>query len=377
MTRHPNDVAFVMAGDVHRNTRALRQLEALSQTGLSVALLAFQPTTLRTVLPERVDPTYVPRPAGSGPRWFLEVHRRFSRELRAIDAVVYHASDLYVLRAVAGAAARNAARHTYDARELYAHVSATTGRPFVRRFWRAFEAGPARSASIVWTVSDAIADHLSDMHRIPRPTVLLNAPAAGPVAPDPLLRTVTGLAPDVPLFVHLGQMRKGRGGETLVRAFARVPEAGLVFLGYGEARKDLEHLVDSIGAGDRVFFVDPVLPERIRSVISSASVGITLLEDTCLNHRYALPNKLFDYLAAGLPVLASRLPEVDRIVSGQDVGLTVDPTDIPMVAEAVRRMSSDGNATARWIRNARSASETFDWAKASERFTTPLRNLLD
>ncbi len=365
-----------MTGDVHRNTRALRQLGALSDAGFSIALVAFPPTTIRIPLPDRVEPVYVPRPEGSGPRWFLAVHRAFVGALRPLDAAVYHASDLYALRAVRGAARRHGVPYTYDARELYAHVASTAGRPAVSRFWKAFEAGPARGASAVWTVSDAIADHLAGAYGIPRPDVLLNAPPVGPTLPDPLLRTLAGLPPSMPLFVHLGQMRTGRGGEALVRAFARTPGVGLVFLGYGAARQDLQRLTAALGAEDRVHFVDPVPPDRIRSVLVAADAGVSLLEDTCLNHRFALPNKLFDYLAAGLPVLASRLPEIDRIVRGHDVGLTVDPGDLDQLSGALRRMRDDGAARERWSRNAGAAAETFDWAKASERFTTPFRNLI-
>jgi glycosyltransferase involved in cell wall biosynthesis len=374
--RHRSDVAFAMTGDVHRNTRALRQLDALCGAGLTVTLLAFPPTTLRTTLPHGVDPVYVPDPGGRGPRRFHSIHRAMTRALRSVDAAVFHASDLYVLRAVRSAAVGSRAPFTYDARELYAHVAATAGRPLVSRYWRAFEAAPARQAAVVWTVSDAIADHLARAYGITRPTVLLNAPVAGPVRPDPYLRGATGLEADTPLFVHLGQVRRGRGGEALVRAFARVPGVALAFVGYGPEMPALERLASGLGAAGRIFFLDPVPPGRIRAVVAAADVGVTLLEDSCLNHRYALPNKLFDYLAAGLPVLASRLPELGRIVEGHDVGLTVDPGDSGALVEAVRRMGSDAAQRVRWARNALAAAETFDWAKASDRFTSPFRSLV-
>jgi glycosyltransferase involved in cell wall biosynthesis len=105
-------------------------------------------------------------------------------------------------------------------------------------------------------------------------------------------------------------------------------------------------------------------------------VGVTLLEDTCLNHRYALPNKLFDYLAAGVPVLASHLPELRSIIHGYNVGRTVDPSDAGAVADAINEMISSDRDRAAWISNARRMAETFNWEIASQRFVRVFRSLI-
>lgn len=368
------DVLFAMTGDVHRNARALRQLGALAQAGLSVTLLALEPGTLRSDLPPSVRPVHVPIRATGGPRFFLEVHGRFGEAALSHPARLYHASDLYVLRALAGASRAGRARLTYDARELYTHVASVEGRPWVRRFWTAFEKGPIRRADVVFTVSDAIADRLASIYGIRRPMVQWNAPVAGPEPPDDYLRRATGIGDDTFLFVHLGQMRAGRGGEAIIRASRDLQRVAVVFLGYGPEQDRLKGLALDLGAP--VHFVDPVEPHRIRAVLGGADAGITLLEDSCLNHRFALPNKLFDYLAAGLPVLASPLPEISRIVSLHSVGLVADPRDERGLAETMRIMASDPDRRAAWRRSALAAAETFDWARASQVFVNSILPLV-
>ena len=96
----------------------------------------------------------------------------------------------------------------------------------------------------------------------------------------------------------------------MVEAMLHTDNAVLVFMGHGPMRSDTEQLVENLGLQSKVRFIDPVPPEKLLSVTASADLGLTFLEDCCLNHRYALPNKLFEYLAAGVPVIASDLPEI-------------------------------------------------------------------
>jgi glycosyltransferase involved in cell wall biosynthesis len=150
----------------------------------------------------------------------------------------------------------------------------------------------------------------------------------------------------------------------------------LIFLGYGPERETLEHLTRRLGLEDRVLFLDPVAPDEVLAYTAGATIGVTLLEDTCLNHRYALPNKLFDYLMAGVPVLASDLPELRTLVQGYNVGKTADSSDPDDVARALMEMLGSETDRNTWIRNAERLCETFNWENASQRFTKAFRRLI-
>ena len=92
-----------------------------------------------------------------------------------------------------------------------------------------------------------------------------------------------------------------------------------------------------------------------------------MLEDTCLNHRYALPNKLFDYVHAGIPVLGADLDEVRSIIARFDIGQTADPSDPDSIAAALRTMMHE-ELQQRWRSNLPQAAETFTWESASQGF---------
>ena len=371
------DVVFALTGDVRRNSRALKQLRALAALGMTVEALTLGPPAQPSDAEPGIRLHVLPRAVGRGPRFFGRMHARFRQAALARPARVYHASDLFTLPAMAAAAQQHGGRLVYDARELYPYVASTAGRPAVRWFWRAVEGRFIRRADAVFTVSDSIAERLVALYGVARPAVLHNVPPLRSVVPSNYLREQTGLGAETTLLLHQGQIQKDRGCELLADAMREVRGALLVFLGGGPLKPALRHHVEEAGLTDRIHFLDPVAPDALLPVTASADVGITLLEDTCLNHRYALPNKLFEYLMAGLPVLASDLPEMRAVVERFEVGLVVNPADRGALVKTLQAMVDNKEARARWSAHTPRVFETFSWEKASQHLTEIYRSLLD
>lgn len=367
------DVVFALTGDVRRNSRALRQLRSFQALGLRVTVLAA--STPGDLLGSEVVPLGVP--LGSGPRFFLRNHRAVASAVRGLpSARVYHASDLYVLPALAAAARRAGARLVYDARELYPHVFGTVGKPWATAFWSAIERRYGRQADAVFTVNESIARLLEPQVR-QRPVVVYNAPeerAASP-EPPPSLRAQTGLSADVPLVLYQGGLTPHRGLSGLVEAMADVPGAALVFMGSGPLAEPLRARMAEVGLGGRGFVVPPTPPDTLLAVTATADVGVSLLDDVCRSHHYALPNKLFEYLAAGLPVVACDLPEFRRVLDG-GAGLLVPPGDTAALAAALRSLTADAALRAHLAAHAAEALEPYRAVHSAERFEATYRKLL-
>ncbi|MEX1055509.1 MAG: glycosyltransferase, partial [Rhodothermales bacterium] len=138
----------------------------------------------------------------------------------------------------------------------------------------------------------------------------------------------------------------------------------------------LAALARGLGIRDRIRFIEPVPPDELLSYTASADIGVTLLEDVCLNHRFALPNKLFEYLVAGIPVVASDIPEVRRIVRGFDVGLVVDPQNREDLVAALRQSTIDKTLREKWRRNIPKVLETFNSERTSQDFLRVYDDLL-
>jgi len=370
-------VAFVMTGELYRNSRALKQLRSLAAAGYQVDVFHLSGTAPEIALPDAIAVHTLERPGGSGPTFFRKIDRLFASALSGQRADILHASDLYALAACRRRADETGAGLTYDAREYYPHVAGTVGKPWARWWWRRLERKHIGRADSVFTVSDSIADALSSDYGIDRPLVVHNAPPAAMSTTDQPESTLSDrIGADDPIFVHLGQMKAHRGGPSLIQAMEMVEEAHLVFLGYGAEKAGLQNLSKEAGVSDRVHFLDPVAPDAIRLAIRDARAGITMLEDTCLNHRFALPNKLFDYIHAGLPVLGANLDEVRSVISRFEIGLTARPDQPADIARAMTAMLEE-ESQARWRSNLPKAAETFAWENASQRFLAGIERTLE
>ena len=252
---------------------------------------------------------------------------RIARVAAGVRPDVVHAHDAAMLAPGWLVARRTGAGLVYDSHEL------ATGVPYHSRAWyrlvSTLERRIVPGCAAVITVSDGIAERLQQKYGLERrPTVVRNLPDLPPPgagAED--LRASLGVGA-APLVLHHGAAAQDRGGESLVRSLAQLDGAHLLFLGAEGGYADgLRALSAQLGLGQRVHFRAPVPLAELLSYSAQADVGVTLLEDTCENHRLALPNKAFEYVAAGIPVVASDLPELRRIVEDYGIGWTVDPAD--------------------------------------------------
>ena len=376
LTPHPDasrSAVFALVGDVTGSSRALRQLRAMAEAGVSVTVVQTTAPRDAGALPDGVTLDVQPV-SGTGPATFWRAHRAVRAAARARPAGLYWASDLYTLPALADAARRHDARLVYDSRELYAALDSAHGRPWVGAVWAAVERRFIGRADAVLTVGDAIADRLAERYRVSRPTVLYNAPETARAVPDRTALHRTLALPDDGRMVVLyqGLFRDGRGLPALVQATRDVAGVRLVLIGEGVLADEMVEAGADLG--DRLVVHPFVPPDRLAALTPGADLGACLIEPLTESLRLSLPNKLFEYLSAGVPVLASPLPEL-RAVVDQGVGVLADPQDPGAVVSALRR-ALDPDLRAQWAAAAPEVLAPYTWNEGRRTFAALLDRLL-
>jgi glycosyltransferase involved in cell wall biosynthesis len=360
--------------ELTRDPRARRQAVVARDLGLEAAgvcgrISGETPAPLPEVAIVRVGRAGAPaglRDVGGGPR----AHGGLVRELRGAyrlarlayrtvllvrggrrgaRADVVHANDLDTLAAGWLLARRSRARLVYDAHELYSEFDVDPPRLY-RRVALALEGTLARRASAVVTVSDTLADELAARLRLrDRPLVVLNVPsgvaARDTPAHDGALRAV-----------YQGSFGTGRPFARLLAAARLAPGVRFTVRAVRVDRAALEREVTAQGLAGRVEIADQLPPDEAFAALAGHDVGVIFDAPVTLNGELSLPNKLFEYLAAGLAVVVPRLRELGRLVEEDRVGLTFEPGQAEGLAAALEELAADRTRLAELRANARRVS---------------------
>lgn len=311
----------------------------------------------RTVMPPAA------RVRGWGPALARLVIRwwRFVLEGRRIPCDLIHCHSVGALVPSIALGLIHRVPVVYDAHELESQA----GQPRaagVLALW--IERVFIRRAAGVICVSDKIADWYSQEFGIARPVVVRNVPDTANQREsenDRPLRTSTGLGGGDLLFLYQGALAKGRRIEQLLRVFAEVPpDRHIVFMGYGV----LQPLVEAAAAKHaNIHFVPAVPPDLVLAHTRDADVGICGGENVCLSYYLSLPNKLFEYLHGGIPVLAPRWPEMEDVINQHRCGWSVGETDAEWRASIVGLTRNDIRAAGAGARN---AAQSYSWTAESK-----------
>ncbi len=295
------------------------------------------------------------------------------RDLRREPADVIVAHDLDTLPAAIHAKRRIGGRVLYDSHELFIERQFTTP-PQTRIWrpgWRAIERRLIRRADRVITVSPAIAAELASRYGIPEPDVIMNVPDRRRAPEEPRdLRGHLGLAADSTLVLYLGGILPHRGVDATVRSLALRPGDELVLLGPaapGEVDL-LREVAREAGVGRRVHVLPPVPSDEVVAWAAGADVGVCLIENIGLSYFHSLPNKLFEYFGAGVPVITSDFPTMGTVVRDAGAGVTCDPRDPAAIAAAIHAVVDDPARHAALRERALAASGRYTWEVEGARY---------
>jgi glycosyltransferase involved in cell wall biosynthesis len=366
-------VCVLLALRVRKDVRARRVASALADAGYSVYIVNFESdrTLPETESQGNVTLRHVKMPSLFVPArfkpWFLVkmlwMFVLAVRQLIRTPGDVYHAGDLKALLPTYIAARFHRKPLIFESYEL------PLVEPRLLR-WRRLRALSARMIRLlvrrcagVIVVSPPIAQEMHRQYGGPMPVLLRNVPSYQAPLTSNRLRERLALSPTTRIALYQGNVDASRSLDVLVRAARFLPpEIVLVLMGDGPSKAALEALIAAEGVGERVRLLPAVPYAELLSWTASADLGLILLSpDISLSIRYCLPNKLFEYLMVGVPVLSSALPAVAEVLAHHDVGQVSPSLEPEAIAQAIAAMLADPEGMARRHANALAAARELNW----------------
>lgn len=171
------------------------------------------------------------------------------------------------------------------------------------------------------TVSDTIAEEYVKLYGIQKPVLVLNTPPYKVIEKKNIFRENFPIDDEQVIFLYQGALSKGRGIETILETCTTLDsQVVIIFIGYGPLTSEIRSIAKK---HENIFWHPAVSPDVLLEYTSSADIGISLIEDSCLSYRYCLPNKMFEYIMVGIPVIVSNLIEMKKVVEDYRVGFVV------------------------------------------------------
>jgi glycosyltransferase involved in cell wall biosynthesis len=373
------DVCASVVSDLPFDARVWKEARSLARDGRSVALLgcAYGRDDLRRRTEDGVDVLEIPFGWRDRPKSQVRRARTLLRlwwEVLRTPARAYHAHNVHVAFPAWLAARLRRARLVYDAHELYGEPDGEGLRPrLVAKCSALIEAFMVRRSDAVISTNPSRADVLRERHGRDAISVVQNVPQ--------LQEDVTAIDPGYPagrdVLLYQGWITaESRAFRETVLALRELPSVDFVILGFGHdsSREQIAEWAREAGLEGRVHFLPPRPFDELVSTAAAATVGLVPIRgDWGINQYLGDTNKLHEYLMAGLPVVASDLPEIRRVVEAGDppVGELFDPSSPESIARAVKGVLDDRELYAARRREAQRLSrERFNW-------TVEERGLLD
>lgn len=247
----------------------------------------------------------------------------------------------------------------YDSHELFTETPEVIHRKFVKGVWERIERWIFPKLKNVFTVSDSIANIFKDKYGVDV-KVVRNVPVTRIIA-KVKSRPELNLPNDKKIILLQGSgINIHRGAEELIEAMSYLENILLLVIGGGDVIEELKTRATRLKL-ENVKFIPGMPVDELYQYTRNADLGLTIDKDTNLNYRYSLPNKLFDYIHAGTPVLASSLVEVKKIVDNYKVGETISNHDPKHIAARITEMLADDFKLATYRENCKFAAKELCW----------------
>jgi len=250
----------------------------------------------------------------------------------------------------------------YDSHELFTEVPELIERPKIQNIWLTIERWIFPKLSHTITVNQSIAQLFKQKYQN-NVAVVRNVPMQI-TALHPYSKEELGLPPETKMLIVQGSgLNVDRGIEEAINAMTQITNAVLFLVGSGDIIPKAKKMVTDKALQDKVIFVGRLPYLEMMRYTATADLGLALDKPLSLNYQLALPNKVFDYLQAQTPIVASPLIEIERLIQNYDCGELIQEVKPDSIAQKINQILADQERLKQLQLNCQKAAQIEHWEK--------------
>jgi len=354
-------VCIAFLGNISFDTRTLNFYKSLKEKGYAVEVICFEWKGNKTAgLPPNVK-IYTLNKKKSSIFFYAKFAYKLFINLLKSKAGVFFAEDIYTLPFVCIAAKFKNAKVIYDSRELFGFLAGLKSRRALQKMLASIEKRFIGLANNVIVTGDMDGEFLHEQYGIANLITIRNLPFLDTAIKKNDLHSLYGIDENKKILVYQGVILHGRGLRYVFNYLKTYDESVLVVFGDGEQKKFYEDLAVSLGIQKKVIFAGKVPQEELLAYSAGADIGLSLIENISLSYYFALPNKLFEYIMAGLPVIVSNLPQMKQVIANYKVGASVDIYKEEELNDSLHQIITNNDVLKEYRENCKKAALELNW----------------
>ena len=291
---------------------------------------------------------------------YIPFFEELIKTVRKIKADIYIACDLPALPIGYEGKITNKGLLIYDAHEFYTEQVALSDKE--KAILSEIERNLIHNVDLLITVNEDIANLFKERYLYQNVKVILNATLCIKKQKN-YLHDIIEINRNIPIVLYQGGFTPNRNLNKLVQLSSYLNRSVLVMLGWGTIEKDLKNKATDLNVLNRkIFFIPKISQAELLSYTSSASVGIIPYPAVDLNTKYCTPNKLFEYICAGIPIAVNKdLQTVNKLIQDYKIGFSIDLNDLKNSAEKIENLLKDKEKINFYKKNLEYAKGILNW----------------
>lgn len=357
---------IVFLGNPNYDTRTYNLYKSLTEIGISVRMIGFEWKDKNFATVKGKISIYKLNKSYSSLFYYLKFVSILKLLLFKERADYYFAEDVQTLPFVTFFGKMKGGKVFYDSRELYGFIAGLRDKKLLQNIIRSIEKIFVKKVDYVITTGDMDTEFIKKTYNLKNVFTLRNLPLYKDGIKPVDLRKKFKFPDGLKILVYQGVILHGRGLKIIFEALTKVKGYILIILGDGEETEHYKKLSESMGIDKIVLFAGKYNQEELINMTAGADIGLAIIENISLSYYYALPNKLFEYIMAGKPVITSNFPQMKDVIEKHQVGVTIDPQNIAELIHTLERFNSEPRLLESFQKNCKSASEILNWEKEFE-----------